>query len=314
MNEHPEVSVIMNCLNGSKYLREAIESVYAQTYNNWEIIFWDNASTDNSSQIARSYDSKLRYFRGETTVPVGEARNLALQKAQGQYAAFLDCDDLWFPSKLEKQVPLFEKDQKVGVVYSNCDIIDEKGRIIIKNIMDGQFFEGNAFASIFRNMIIPAWPTVTMRKSFIESVGGFVSYSQADDLDILLKIAYIATFAAAKETLASYRIHSNQLSKQYYRLLPEVISIYDYWANRADFNHPNKLQYINSNLSKQYKLSAESAFNLLDNAKEVRGYLYNSLKFSFTVKMFVLWCLSWLGLKNARKTIKVIKASFFHKR
>jgi len=59
------VSVIMNCLNYSKYLREAIDSVYVQTYKDWEIIFWDNASTDNSAEIARSYDRRLRYFRSK---------------------------------------------------------------------------------------------------------------------------------------------------------------------------------------------------------------------------------------------------------
>ena len=79
----PLVSVIMNCLNGEKYLREAIETVYAQTYSNWEIIFWDNASSDGSAAVAQSYrDGRLRYFRGDTTVPLGHARNLAIQQSR----------------------------------------------------------------------------------------------------------------------------------------------------------------------------------------------------------------------------------------
>ena len=62
----PTVSIIMNCLNGGKYLREAIDSIYAQTYHDWEIIFWeDKASTDHSSEIAKSYGDKLRYFKGD---------------------------------------------------------------------------------------------------------------------------------------------------------------------------------------------------------------------------------------------------------
>ena len=113
----PTVSVIMNCFNGEKYLREAIDSVYAQTYKNWEIIFWDNASTDNSAEIAKSYDEKLRYFRGEKTVPLYAARNLALKQAKGKYIAFLDCDDYWLPQKLERQVEIFESDKKIGLVY-----------------------------------------------------------------------------------------------------------------------------------------------------------------------------------------------------
>jgi len=61
-NDQQLVSVIMNCHNGEKYLREAIDSVYAQTYKNWEIIFWDNYSTDNSAKIAKSYNDKLKYY------------------------------------------------------------------------------------------------------------------------------------------------------------------------------------------------------------------------------------------------------------
>ncbi len=119
----PLISVIMNCLNCAKYLKEAIDSVYAQTYTNWEIIFWDNASTDRSAEIARSYDGRLRYFRGSETVPLGEARNRALEQARGEFIAFLDCDDLWMPQKLEKQLPLFD-DPEVGLVFSDSIIFN----------------------------------------------------------------------------------------------------------------------------------------------------------------------------------------------
>ena len=61
-NNKPLVSIIINCLNGEKYLKEAINSVYKQSYKNWEIIFWDNGSIDNSKKIAKSYNKKLRYF------------------------------------------------------------------------------------------------------------------------------------------------------------------------------------------------------------------------------------------------------------
>src|SRR3989338_4134513 len=77
----PLVSVIMNCRNGERYLREALDSVYAQSYTNWEIIFWDNASTDGSADIAKSCGPKLRYFKSEQSFPLGKARNLAIAEA-----------------------------------------------------------------------------------------------------------------------------------------------------------------------------------------------------------------------------------------
>ena len=102
MSEAPVVSVIMNCLNSSEHLQETLDSLAAQTFTDFEVIFWDNGSTDSSPQIARGHAGlagRLRYFRGEETVPLGAARNLAIARSRGRYVAFLDCDDLWRPEK-----------------------------------------------------------------------------------------------------------------------------------------------------------------------------------------------------------------------
>ena len=128
----PAVSVIMNCLNSARDLRAALDSLMAQTFGNFEVIFWDNGSTDDSPAIAQSYGPKLRYFRGETTVPLGAARNLALMRARGRYLAFLDCDDLWRPRKLETQVALFEADPRVGLVCTDTEIFD--GKRVLKRL------------------------------------------------------------------------------------------------------------------------------------------------------------------------------------
>src|SRR4030067_1382955 len=116
----PKVSIIMNCLNSAQYLREAIDSIYAQTFHDWEIIFWDNASSDDRPAIAKSYNTRLRYFRNPTTVPLGQARNMALREARGEYIAFLDCDDRWLPTKLGKQIPLFAANPRAGLVFSDA--------------------------------------------------------------------------------------------------------------------------------------------------------------------------------------------------
>ena len=108
MLRQPLVSIIINCFNGEEYLREALESVISQTYKNWEIIFWDNQSTDKSAEIFKSYqDSRLKYYLASShTKILYEARNYALKKATGDFIAFLDADDYWLPDKLEKQIPL----------------------------------------------------------------------------------------------------------------------------------------------------------------------------------------------------------------
>jgi glycosyltransferase involved in cell wall biosynthesis len=125
-NGQPLVSVIMNCYNGEKYLQEAIDSVLAQTYKNWEIILWDNQSTDKSAEIFKSYDDRrLKYNYAPVHTLLYEARNYAIDKSHGDFLAFLDVDDWWEPRKLEKQVPLFD-DPEVGFVCSNYWIVNEK--------------------------------------------------------------------------------------------------------------------------------------------------------------------------------------------
>ncbi|MBD5641846.1 MAG: glycosyltransferase family 2 protein, partial [Desulfovibrio sp.] len=107
-SRRPKFSVIMNCLDCERYLPAALASLKAQSCQDFEIIFWDNGSRDESAAIALDYGPRLRYFRSEETVPLGQARNLAISKAEGEYVAFLDCDDLWRPGKLEKQLALLE--------------------------------------------------------------------------------------------------------------------------------------------------------------------------------------------------------------
>ena len=122
----PLISIIMNCLNGEKYLKQALDSIFEQTDDNWEIVFWDNASTDKSVAIAESYGKRVRCFKNQATCSLGKARNLALQETRGDFIAFLDCDDIWLPHKLEKQMVLFERDPEVALVFSDMIVFDGK--------------------------------------------------------------------------------------------------------------------------------------------------------------------------------------------
>ena len=135
MNDEPLVSILMNCYNGQRYLKEALDSVINQTYKNWELIFWDNQSKDKSSEIFKSYkDIRLRYFYADQHTPLYKARNLAIEKSKGDLIAFLDTDDLWEKDKLELQKHHFNNTE-VGLVFSNLWIIKKntkKKKIIYK--------------------------------------------------------------------------------------------------------------------------------------------------------------------------------------
>ncbi len=209
----PRVSVIMNCLNGERYLREAMDSVFAQTYTDWEIVFWDNASTDASAEIAQSYGERVRYFRSEETSPLGKARSLAIAQARGEYVALLDCDDVWLPEKLDKQVPLGDADPLAALIYSDSFFIDRDGVVI------GQYFKrvppppGDAFIGLLtRRNFIPCL-TVVMRRAVVEKVGGFnPALGYAEDFDLFLRILRAHGASYVNQPLAKYRRHRGAIT------------------------------------------------------------------------------------------------------
>ncbi len=224
----------MNCYNSSTYLREAIDSVYAQSYRDWEIIFWDNASTDNSAVIAKSYDEKLRYFYAEKTVPLGHARNLAIEKAHGEYIAFLDCDDVWMPEKLEKQIGFLESHDDVAMVYSDILSIDGNGKLIENYLKNQKFHRGHIFEKLLIYNFI-AILTVVLRKKILDEVGMFdASYMIDEDYELFLRISESHKIDFLDAPLAKYRIHGNNLCRKTDLLVKEQLQILDYWMDRKD--------------------------------------------------------------------------------
>lgn len=104
------VSIVMPSYNCGRFVRETIESVFAQTYTNWELLFVDDCSTDDTESIVKTFiDPRIRFFKNEKNSGAAVSRNWALREAKGQWIAFLDSDDLWEPTKLERQVRFMEE-------------------------------------------------------------------------------------------------------------------------------------------------------------------------------------------------------------
>ena len=125
----PLISIIIAVFNGEKFLCEAVESILAQTYTNYEIILIDDGSTDNTKKIAQSFP-EVKYFFQENR-GVAAARNYGISKSKGGYLAFLDADDLWMPDKLELQIKAFQDDPTLDIVSGHVtQFVDpSKGKI-----------------------------------------------------------------------------------------------------------------------------------------------------------------------------------------
>jgi glycosyltransferase involved in cell wall biosynthesis len=208
----PLVSVIVNCFNGEQYLREALDSVSAQTVSEWEIVFWDNASTDGSGAIAREYAPRLRYFRAAETTPLGEARRLALQQARGEFLAFLDCDDAWLPGTLEHQLAAM-RSGPVDVSYGGIIQVDASGRERGRVIPPAR--SGNLFAALLRQFDVYP-PAMMIRKAALDETG--LTFDPcvvaSEEYCLLMQLAVTRQFRSISEPLAQYRIHDGALTSK----------------------------------------------------------------------------------------------------
>ena len=228
----PSVSIIMNCRNCATYLREALDSVYDQTFKDYEIIFWDNLSTDNSGEIALSYGNPIKYFLGDEPLPLSMARNAAIEKASGDLIAFLDCDDVWLTTKLEKQVALFNTDPNLGLVYSDCLLIDENGDLKTDERYNVTKVTGNVFDELFQGNFIPMSTAVISMRA-LDNVGIFLpGFEILEEYDLWLRIADKYSVGFVDEPLAKYRRHSLNISRDKPLGVDEGFRIVDYWADK----------------------------------------------------------------------------------
>jgi len=210
-NITPLISVVINCYNGEKYLNEAIESVFAQTYKNWEIIFWDNCSTDKSAEIAKSYGQKVNYYFANNHTKLGDARNLSLNKCTGDYIAFLDVDDIWYFNKLEVQIDKMIK-EGTSLSYSGCNIGPNQNEI---KKFHPKYSSGYIFGELLEQFEI-ILPTAIIKKDVLNEMN--INFNSdivaSEEYDLFVKIAAINSVSVIYEILCFYRVSLNSLTNK----------------------------------------------------------------------------------------------------
>jgi glycosyltransferase involved in cell wall biosynthesis len=207
----PKVSVVIPAYNAMTYLPKAVESVLRQTFTNFEVLIIDDGSSDHivpwASQVE---DHRVRLISQENQGLPG-ARNTGIAHAQGEYIAFLDADDLWDPTKLEKQVRCLEENLAVGLVHTWMLLVDEQDK------STGRVMKSNAQRDAWKQLVeknVIACPSVIVRRCCFETVGVFDrNLRSIEDWDMWIRIASRYPFAVIKEPLAYYRQLSTSMSK-----------------------------------------------------------------------------------------------------
>jgi glycosyltransferase involved in cell wall biosynthesis len=199
------VSVIIPTFNYGRYLRDAVDSVLAQTRPALEILVIDDGSSDDTADVAASYGDRIRFIR-QQHAGVCAARNNGIANARGEYVAFLDSDDVWLPSKIEQQLARFEADPKLGLVHCGAERFDQTGTLAVN--LDGR--EGWIAPQLLSldAEVIAAGSAIMVPKRIAEEIGGFdTGLAQAEDWDFAYRIAVHHRVGFVREVLVRYRQH-----------------------------------------------------------------------------------------------------------
>lgn len=240
------VSVIMNCHNGEEFLKDSVQSIINQTYTNWELIFFDNVSSDQSLEIIKSYkDKRIKIFKSQKFLNLYHARNEALKRVNGRYICFLDTDDFWTNDKLEKQVDFLKKNENFIMVYSNYYMLKNDKKFIQYNI---DLPEGNITKNLLKKYTIGILTTCIKKEAFKDN-----RFDQntniIGDFDFFIGLSRNYKIGCIQKPLAFYRDHDKNLSKKKLKI---YISELSKWIN--DNNKKFKAYGISLTYLKYYLL------------------------------------------------------------
>ena len=219
--KNPEISVIIPTYNYANFIREALDSVFNQTFQDFEIIVVDDGSTDDTKAIIESYGDRVIYISQKNQGPA-IARNTGIMSSRGTYIAFLDADDLWYPDKLEKQIALFKANPKLGMVLADNALFDDEG--IYKNYVGKKayLFDGDLVTNIFlRSGVVT--PTVIVKREAFDKVGLFEEgLFIAEDDNMWIRIACEFDVDIVDEALAQIRNHRTRTMSVSTKLVESV--------------------------------------------------------------------------------------------
>lgn len=267
----------MNCYNGEKFLKDSISSVVLQTYQNWELIFWDNQSTDNSAKIAKSFqDKRIKYYLSKKHTPLYEARGLAINKTKGDFIAFLDIDDWWKKEKLAIQIPYFDN-PKIGLIHTNFYKINEIINKCYLNYKD-RLPSGKVTNNLLKNYRI-GWLTTIIRKKAYESLlKKFNSkYYIIGDFDLCIRLSFDWEFIYLANPLAFCRWHGKnlQITKANFHIL-ELKNWYEENRTNSNLAQLDGFIFFKNNLNKMITINLIKN-GLIKDAYESLKYINSSI-------------------------------------
>ena len=289
------ISVIIPTHNRAGSLIRAVESVRNQEYKDFELIVVSDGSTDETDTVMEEYtekDRRIKYCHYMHAQGANHARNVGVMESSGEYIAFLDDDDEWYPNKLTKQLQVFEGDKRIGLVYSAIRIIIQDKGIHYLSIPKAR---GDLRKEILLHNCIKTTSSVLLKRNVFESAGGFDEKLPAlQDYDFWIRCLQITEVGYVREPLVNYYVNdgSNQISSYTDKYITAMEIIDEKYIEL--FDSLTKNEYRIRNADKYAGLAKISLKN--KNAKQCRTYCVKSIQSKPSLNAIKLYIASFLDL------------------
>ncbi len=263
----PKVSIIIPAYNAIAYLPKTIESVLQQTFTDFEVLIVNDGSSDNILQWADDIaDARIQVI-SQSNQGVSTARNTGIAHAKGEYVAFLDADDLWDATKLEKQVSCLDNDHTIGLVYTWTLLIDQLGNPTGKSYI--YYAEGDVWKQLVVRDFICNGSSPMVRRSCFEKAGLFdPNIAFGEDLDMWIRIAAHYRFALIKEILTYYRRHPKNATTNREKLMHGLRQV----TEKTFKSSPLELLYLRNR--KYGTMFHDEAWNCLLDERDYEQAMY----------------------------------------
>ena len=331
--KEPRLTVLMAVHNGGRFIGKAVQSILEQTFNDFEFLIIDDASTDDSIEIIKAFhDPRIRLVRNRENMGLTRSLNFGLSQARGDYIARMDDDDLSLPTRLQAQMDFFEKNPSYGLVGTSYRYIDEEGRCIYEKILPRTSPEIKKALGITNQF---AHASVMFPAQAIAAVGPYREFFRyAQDYDLFLRIAEKFEVYNIPEILTEWRVRLNSASVKYRTLQNQYAHIARISASersktgkdpveRQDFSPDeiSSLEYLAApSLLSRYRrknIMANSYYywaNFFQRREKsyppgrryairllIKSFLANPFVFLFLISKRVVDSLKWRLRLNARK-------------
>lgn len=282
---NPKVSVIICTYNRAAFLKEAIASVMAQSFSDWELIVINDGSTDETATVVADFmkqDKRIRYL-SQSNLGLGGTRTKAPMLAKGEYLAFLDDDDFFLPDKLMKQTEFLDKNPDIGMVYGQVKMVKADNELIRIWPIQG----ATNFLELIRQCTIQP-NACLVRKTCFEKVGTFNPHMNgSDDYEMWLRIAREYSIQFVPGTVGAYRWHHNNFSLNTKRRVKNLLRVYKVLQSQYSLNDEEKRQVITSVLFLTYFKAQEEMKS--GNYAWAAFLIFSALKFSPKIGLELTW-------------------------